>query len=154
MTKQTRSAGKNSYVSCLPFFTVFSVWRQLIPKGAPLSPDINFDDLGRFELGAAGIAAAVLRGATAASQRAQNSCSSMAQSVDPCCALQGAAVVAVITQKDLEAAAQAQVHHISRALCFYICIIGLSHSTSIAAEGDGKRSIQDRAICIHLKCAG
>jgi hypothetical protein len=129
------------------------VWRQLIPKGAPLSPDINFDDLGRFELGAAGIAAAVLRGATAASQRAQN-CSSMAQSVDPSCVLQGAAVVAVITQKDFEAAAQAQVRHISRTLFFYFYIIGYSDATSIVAEGDGKRSIQDRAICIHLKCAG
>jgi hypothetical protein len=114
---------------------VFSVWRQLIPKGAPLSPDINFDDLGRFELGAAGIAAAVLRGATSASQRAQNSCGSMAQAVAPGCVLQGAAVVACITQKDLEAAAQAQVNHISRSLCFSYLRWLISRNTDCAAKG-------------------
>jgi hypothetical protein len=38
---------------------------------APVAPDVDFDALGQFELGAAGIAAAVLRGAATASLRQQ-----------------------------------------------------------------------------------
>ncbi len=63
---------------------------------APVSTDIDFDFLGQFELGAAGIAAAVLRGAAAASLRQQTA------------GLAAAADVS-ITQKDLEDAARAQL---------------------------------------------
>ncbi len=63
---------------------------------APVSTDIDFDFLGQFELGAAGIAAAVLRGAAAASLRQQTAGLAAASDVS-------------ITQKDLEDAARAQL---------------------------------------------
>ena len=77
-----------------------------MPKAAPTSSDVDFDALGQFELGASGIAAAVLRGAALASQRAHGiESAAQKQNADERCALP----VASITQKDFEDAARAQV---------------------------------------------
>ncbi len=66
---------------------------------APISPEVDFDALGQFELGASGIAAAVLRGAATASLRQQQA--GGASNTD--------AAGVCITQKDFEDAARAQL---------------------------------------------
>ncbi len=84
---------------------LLSVWRQLVPKSAPLSPDVNFDVLGQFELGASGIAAAILRGAALASQRVHKLAAKKADGEE-----KGASSsMATILHKDFEDAARAQV---------------------------------------------
>ncbi len=72
-----------------------------------MSTDVNFDALGQYELGASGIAAAILRGAALASQRLHAlSSASKAAGGDECSAV---SALATITHKDFEDAARAQV---------------------------------------------
>jgi hypothetical protein len=77
-----------------------------VPKSAPLASDVDFDALGQFELGASGIAAAVLRGAALASQRCHN-----IESAAKKHKAEGPRVVQEVSimQKDFEDAARAQV---------------------------------------------
>ncbi len=72
-----------------------------------MSTDVNFDALGQYELGASGIAAAILRGAALASQRLHAlSSASKAAGGDECSAV---STLATITHKDFDDAARAQV---------------------------------------------
>ena len=75
-----------------------------------MSTDVNFDALGQYELGASGIAAAILRGAALASQRLHTlSSASKAAGGDASCS--AVSTLATITHKDFEDAARAQVGH-------------------------------------------
>ena len=75
------------------------------PSAAPVAPDVDYDALGQFELGAAGIAAAVLRGAATASLRQQ-----LQHNAGGGEAAAGTAAAGLfITQKDFEEAARAQL---------------------------------------------
>ena len=75
---------------------------------APVGPDVDYDALGQFELGAAGIAAAVLRGAATASLRQQLQ-RTAGEGEGGKAAVGAAAAGMFITQKDFEEAARAQL---------------------------------------------
>ncbi len=137
---------------------------------------MNFDALGQYELGASGIAAAILRGAALASQRLHTLSSAKAAGGDECSAV---STLATITHKDFEDAARAQVGHDEpingRRFAFAnqwpalrICMIArwlnttssYLHTSALtctrqrsqlfAAFGDGKRVFQICQFCVHL----
>ena len=117
-----------------------------MPKAAPTSSDVDFDALGQFELGASGIAAAVLRGAALASQRAHGIENAAHKQI---AGERGVLPEASITQKDFEDAARAQVRllHLP-SIQLFILRCDLSLRTGPCHR---QRVFQNLQFCLHLK---